>query len=378
MGNPKSRFDFRWKLTQEAGEDQEAEILLYSEIVSWKWSPDDTSEMTAQEFDKLLKAVKEKGAQRLRLRINSPGGEVAQAVAMKTMLELSGLDLVIDIEGLCASAATFFTTIQGAKVRIASGSEFMIHNPRCGCRGTAKDFEQQAKRLYQMEEEQHGWYAAKTGKSEEEIKALMDATTWYTASEAVKQGFCDELLQVQQAAACLDTDSLELMDALYRDVPEELRKQKINQVSTGEPAEHKENGHKEETQMDLTNMTPEELKQAAPELYQKILNSGVTAERQRIQQIDDLTAEGYEELAQKAKQEGTSAQAFMTELVKAQREKKKSFLDSRRKETAPSEQVTGGASEDQDGAKEEEELEQFAKESKRLAEELKGSSFGMF
>ena len=26
MGNPKSRFDFRWKLTQEAGEDQEAEI----------------------------------------------------------------------------------------------------------------------------------------------------------------------------------------------------------------------------------------------------------------------------------------------------------------------------------------------------------------
>ena len=130
--------------------------------------------------------------------------------------------------------------------------------------------------------------------------------------------------------------------------------------------------------MDLTNMTPEELMQAAPELHQKILDSGVTAERQRIQQIDDLTAEGYEELAQKAKQEGTSAQAFMTELVKAQREKKKSFLDSRRKETAPSEQVTGGASEDQDGTKEEEELEQFAKESKRLAEELKGSSFGMF
>lgn len=374
MSKPKSRFDFRWKLTQEAGNDQEAEILLYSEIVSWKWRDDDTSEMTAQEFDKLLKAVKEKGAQRLRLRINSPGGEVAQAVAMKTMLELSGMDLVIDIEGLCASAATFFTTIQGATVRIASGSEFMIHNPSCWCRGTAADFERQAGRLRQMEEEQHGWYAAKTGKSTEEIKMLMDATTWYTASEAVKQGFCDEIIQVQQAAACLDANSLELMDELYRDVPEELRKQDTNQVSTGEPAEHNE----EETQMDLNDMTPEKLMQAAPELYQKILNTGVTEERQRIQQIDDLTAEGYEELAQQAKQAGTSVQAFMTELVKAQREKKKNYLDSRKRETAPSGNVTGGTPEDQDGGKEAEELEQFAKESKRLAEELKGGSFGMF
>lgn len=374
MSKPKSRFDFRWKLTQEAGNDQEAEILLYSEIVSWKWRNDDTSEMTAQEFDKLLKAVKEKGAQRLRLRINSPGGEVAQAVAMKTMLELSGMDLVIDIEGLCASAATFFTTIQGATVRIASGSEFMIHNPSCWCHGTAADFERQAGRLRQMEEEQHGWYAAKTGKSREEIKMLMDATTWYTASEAVKQGFCDEIIQVQQAAACLDANSLELMDELYRDIPEELRKQDTNQVSTGEPAEHNE----EETQMDWTNMTPEKLMQAAPELYQKILNTGVTEERQRIQQIDDLTAEGYEELAQQAKQAGTSVQAFMTELVKAQREKKKNYLDSRKRETAPSGNVTGGTPEDQDGGKEAEELEQFAKESKRLAEELKGGSFSMF
>ena len=83
------RFQFRFDVSESAGKD-EAEIMLYSQIVSYKWSKDNDNEITAAEFDKALKQAKAAGRDRLRLRINSPGGSVSQAVAMKTMVENGG------------------------------------------------------------------------------------------------------------------------------------------------------------------------------------------------------------------------------------------------------------------------------------------------
>lgn len=82
------RFMMRYDLSMDAG-GEEAEIMIYDEIVSRKWNDDDP-EVTALEFDKLLKKARENGATRLRLRINSPGGSVYQAIAMRAMLMNSG------------------------------------------------------------------------------------------------------------------------------------------------------------------------------------------------------------------------------------------------------------------------------------------------
>ena len=372
------RFQFRFEVSESAGKD-EAEIMLYSQIVSHKWSKDDDSEITAAEFDKALKQAKAAGRDRLRLRINSPGGSVSQAVAMKTMVENGGFSEVnIDIEGLCASAATFFLCVPGAHVRIASGSEVMIHNPSCMEWGTAEDLEKTARRMRAMEKEQHGWYAARTGKTEEEIKAMMDATTWMTASEAVKQGFCDEVMETAEAAACLDADSWALMRECYEKVPEAPKKQ----VSTGKPAEHTKDKGQEGKKMDLENMTAEQLKEQAPRLYEAAMQegrkAGIADERDRMQAIDELTDEGYEDLARKAKNEGWTESAFLKELRKTKADRKKEFLKERKGETGAAEQVLGGSQGDQDGNAEEE-MKKFRKEAKEMAEELTGSaSGGMF
>lgn len=283
----------------------------------------------------------------------------------------------LDIEGLCASAATFFLCVPGAHVRIASGSEVMIHNPSCMEWGTAEDLEKTARRMRAMEKEQHGWYAARTGKTEEEIKAMMDATTWMTASEAVKQGFCDEVMETAEAAACLDADSWALMRECYEKVPEAPKKQ----VSTGKPAEHTKEGL-EGKNMDIENMTAEQLKEQAPRLYEAAMQegreAGIAAERDRMQAIDELTDEGYEGLAQKAKNEGWTESAFLKELRKAKADRKKEFLKEREGETGAAEQVLGGSQGDQDGNAEEE-MKKFRKEAKEMAEELTGaSSGGMF
>lgn len=372
------RFQFRFEVSESAGKD-EAEIMLYSQIVSHKWSKDDDSEITAAEFDKALKQAKAAGRDRLRLRINSPGGSVSQAVAMKTMVENGGFSEVnIDIEGLCASAATFFLCVPGAHVRIASGSEVMIHNPSCMEWGTAEDLEKTARRMRAMEKEQHGWYAARTGKTEEEIKAMMDATTWMTASEAVKQGFCDEVMETAEAAACLDADSWALMRECYEKVPEAPKKQ----VSTGKPAEHTKDKGQEGKKMDLENMTAEQLKEQAPRLYEAAMQegrkAGIADERDRMQAIDELTDEGYEDLARKAKNEGWTESAFLKELRKTKADRKKEFLKERKGETGAAEQVLGGSQGDQDGNAEEE-MKKFRKEAKEMAEKLTGSaSGGMF
>lgn len=372
----KRSFRFGWEVCQKA---EEAEILLYSTIVSSKWDKEDDSRMTAAEFDKAMKKIKKAGCKRLVLRINSPGGVVNQAVAMKTMLETSGIpEIRVDIEGMCVSAATFFCCIQGAKVRIAEGSEFMIHNPSTGVWGTAEELEKTAKQLRSMEEEQHGWYAARTGKSEAEIKALMDATTWYTAKEAVKEGFCDELIQptpAAKAAACLSEEAYGLLEEEYGALPEGMEKG----ILRGIPENHN-SIHEEEANMDWTQVTAEQVKEAAPQLFEAILakgrEDGAKQERERVQTIDALTLAGYEDLAQEAKEKGTSAMEFQMALVKAQKAKQKEYLEHRSQETAAAAQVGGGSAGDMDQKSETEELKKHQEESARMAKELFGGLGG--
>ena len=102
--------------------DSEAEIMLYGEIIQdmpedWKWSKEDKS---AADFDKAIKAARDGGARKLLLRINSPGGIVSEAVAMRSILCAAGFEnITVRIEGLCASAATIIAAIPGEHVQIA-------------------------------------------------------------------------------------------------------------------------------------------------------------------------------------------------------------------------------------------------------------------
>lgn len=382
----KSRFRFLYAL-QEAAAKDEAEIMIYSEIVSYKWSKDDP-DITAADFDKLLKDAKSSGAKKLRLRINSPGGSVWQAVAMKTMLDMSGFEqITVDIEGLCASAATFFACIQSAHVRIAQGSEFMIHNPMTYCRGSADDFVRMAERLTKMQADQHEMYAARSGQTEEQIKQWMDAETWFTAKEAVEYGFADELLQSGDAAACASEDDMVLMRQLYTNVPAEIGIKSANpaqnEVRNAEPADagpttENNNTHEEgNNEMEISQITQQQLQTENPDVHNAIIQQGIQAERTRIQEIDAMTPEGYEELARTAKANGTSSADFLKQIVAEQSKRRKDYLDSRKNETGPAQNVTGGDSSDHDpGHSEADEIAQYAKEMAALAAQCHVESGG--
>ena len=372
----------RYRLMYDLAVDGEtADVNIYSTISSEKWYRDDDRESCSDNFDKALKQAKQDGAKNLCIHINSPGGEVYGAVAMRSMVINSKFDNVsVLIEGLCASAATLFATIPDATVTIADGSEFMIHNPSLFTWGNAAQLEHDAEHLRKMEQQFHAMYAAKTGKTEEQIKSWMDAETWFTAKEAVDNGFCDKLLSsYKKAVACVSDNDMQLMKSIYTHVPEDIGTTIID-VSNGasNAGEPTENPTKEEdTKMELNeNTTVEQLKDANPALLASIQQAAITAERDRLSDIDALTLPGYEEMAEKAKADGTSAADFQKQLVKAMKEKGSEFLNQRKDETAPAADVTGGAPEDKAP---EQEIDDFAKEMAVYTKEYaENDSEGMF
>lgn len=350
-------FRLAYNVKMEA--EDTAEIRLYGEIVQdgpewWKWSKEDKS---AADFKKAIDDVRAKGAKKLTLRINSPGGVCTESVAMRSILGSAGFEEVnIMIEGMCASAATDIATLPGAHVGIAEGSEYMIHNPWCIAFGNANEMEHTIERLRNIEQMSRGFYMKRTGQSEEQIKEWMDAETWFTAEQAVEYGFADEVLKADisggtQAAACASNRVMSVMQSLYRSVPQEIAitDDPASDISIGEPAagEPSETEEKEDKEvMDLENLTIDQLRDGNPALFAQIQQTAVEAERTRLEDIDALTLPGYEEMAAQAKADGTSAMDFQKQVVAAQRKKGAEFLESRKAETAPAQQVTGGGPKD--------------------------------
>lgn len=399
---------YRIRFTMKA-EGEDAEVMVYSCIVRYKWEDDD---VTATDFDKALKEARKNGAKNLNIRINSPGGDVYSAVAMRSMVMNAGFDNVrVLVEGLCASAATLFATIPNAHVVIAEGSEFMIHNPMTIAWGNANEMQKTVDHLHKMEDQFHGMYAAKTGKEEDQIKEWMDATTWFTAKEAVENGFCDELLASESIAACVTREDMALMKAIYGDVPEQVTEQDAafpyggaleaiqnmhlfgdnahecvvpnanNPVSNGTPVAGvptENTSKKGDNPMELNeNTTVEQLREANPALLAQVQQDAVAAERERLSDIDALTVPGYEDMAEQAKANGTSAADFHKQIVAAMKQKGTNFMQARQQETAPAAQVAGGQPQD-NGRTEEQEIQDNAKAIAELAKQYAPDSDGMF
>lgn len=399
-------------------EGEEAEVMVYSEIANEKWWGDET---TTGDFDKALKDARKNGATRLNVRINSGGGEVYAAVAMRSMIMNAGFDSVrVMIEGLCASAATLFATVPGAHVVIAEGSEFMIHNPMTIAWGNADEIMKTVDHLHKMEEQFHGMYAAKTGKSPDTIKDWMDAETWFTAKEACDYGFCDELLASEPVAACVTAREMGVMQALYKAVPDSVTvrqdqpspeggavngtprlfgdnavefvvppraavaseriaaiRDAINHnVSYGTPvagAPTEINIHEEEdSHMDIKDINLDQLRAENPALFDQITQGAVSAERQRIEDIDALTLPGYEDMAEEAKANGTSAMDFQRQVVQAQKQKGKDFIANRQHETTPANNVPGSAAQGNTKT-EDQEIQDFAKDIAKYANAYSGN-----
>jgi ATP-dependent Clp protease protease subunit len=162
--------------------ESEAEIRIYDEIGFW----DGTN---AKDFSDSLKAIT---APTLHIRINSPGGYITDAMAMYQMLKDHKARKVVHIDGICASAATY-PALAGDEVIINVGGMFMIHDPLAWVGGNADDLRKEADVLDQFKTSIVAVYEKESGNSSDKLAEWMKAETWFTADEAVKNGFADRI-----------------------------------------------------------------------------------------------------------------------------------------------------------------------------------------
>ena len=152
------------------------------------------------------RALAESDADRVKVIINSPGGDTFEGVQIFNALRSDPRNVEVVVRGMAASAASL-VAMAGDTVSMEPGSMMMVHNPWTSVRGgEASDFEKAANMLRKTQESMVEVYKTKVGDttSAEDIQSAMDAETWMTSSDAIEQGFADGMAEGSSASVASD------------------------------------------------------------------------------------------------------------------------------------------------------------------------------
>ncbi|MQR02331.1 head maturation protease, ClpP-related [Glaciimonas soli] len=156
-----------------------ADISIFDEIGMWG--------VTAKDFINDLNKV---SAKAITLSINSPGGSVFDALAIFNALKTSGKEVTVRVMGVAASAASYIA-MAGNKIVMPENTFMFLHNPIAGIYGNAEAMRDTADVLDKIGASLTATYVTRSGKSEEEVKAILAAESYLTAAECVEMGFAD-------------------------------------------------------------------------------------------------------------------------------------------------------------------------------------------
>lgn len=276
-------------------EEDKNELSIYDEIGAWG--------ITASNF--LIDLRSMDNEKRLSVRINSPGGDVFDGIAIYNLLKEyeGGVDVIID--GIAASIASVIA-MAGETVKIHESAMFMIHKPWTIAAGDANDMRKSAEILDKIQEQILTTYKTRAKISDEELNTLVNSETWMGGKEAVEKGFADELIKAgkkKDIAKKFDNKIISLKDcsifskftnipnriaALIKPVNEDIEPEVEPHT---EPIEQEPNSGKEpqaENNTDIEkpltseeSMTDEEIKKQKDEAA----NAAIVAERNRQAEI---------------------------------------------------------------------------------------------
>lgn len=164
-----------------------AEIILYAGIGQDWWG--DGSMISAKQFSDELKKL-DASVNEIVVRINSPGGDVFDGIAIYNRLKQHPAKVCVYIDGLAASIASIIA-LAGDEIYIGDGALYMVHLPWTFAYGNRMELDNTVSRLMDVEEQMISIYAKKSKMDRAEIKALLEAETWMGAEEAIEKGFVD-------------------------------------------------------------------------------------------------------------------------------------------------------------------------------------------
>lgn len=200
----------RLEVRNAADEPKRGELVLEGPI----WRSDWAFEGEISPAN-VRKAIEEMGdVDRIDIYLSSPGGDPWAAQAIHALLKRQKAEVVAHLDGLVASAATI-VALGADRVVAHSYSTFMIHAASALLIGwfNAEELRDTAGTMDQLDRSIAAVYQSKTGGEIAEIKAMMDAESWFVGSEIVEAGFADDLDDADlEVAASIDGDTLRIGD----------------------------------------------------------------------------------------------------------------------------------------------------------------------
>lgn len=191
------------------------EILFYG-VLGW----DDE----AKDMIKLMNDAA-KMQDRITLRINSPGGDLSQGLAMYNYMMSFHKPIDVFIDGVAASAASLIAC--GGNINMPESTIFHMHNPISVAWGDYRDLAKGAEVLEKFRNSVALPYARKSGRSLSDIRQWFDDETYFTADEAFEAGFCDQVIGV---TAQMNTNYINCLRGGNK-MPKKL--EKVKNVLTG-------------------------------------------------------------------------------------------------------------------------------------------------
>lgn len=175
-----------------------AEVWIYGDIgESW-----DGESIAARDFVQQLAALE---ADQITARINSYGGSVTDGLAIYNALKRHPAAVTVEIDGAAFSIASLIA-MAGDEVRMAENALMMIHAPWGLAMGNSADMRDMADVLDKYASAMSSAYVGQTGKSQDDILSLLQDGTdhWYTAAEALAEGFISSISDAMPIAASLE------------------------------------------------------------------------------------------------------------------------------------------------------------------------------
>lgn len=294
---------------ERSADGASAEMVLYGDVLErphedwWTGEVDDWCISTKQVVEDLKELD---GVDELTIRLNSCGGEVFAGIAIHNMLKSLAAHKTVVVEGLAASAASVIMCA-GDTVKVHPGSMVMIHRVSGLLFGfyNTDELEEVVKDLAAPEKSLRAIYTARTGKSDEEVAAIMADTTWYVGQEAVDAGFADEVVGFDggegPAAPALDAAGGFLMVAGVRhpvdrlpNLPGWIAGRDTAPIAAAaaraypSAAGDEPGGEEKEEELEINNLG--ELRAAYPDLVAEAEASAAASERERIKGIEAIAA----------------------------------------------------------------------------------------
>lgn len=177
----------KWaQMPVSAEQDSDTTISILDVIGEDYWSG---TGVTANRISAALRSI---GSQDITVRINSPGGDMFEGIAIYNLLRAHPAKVTVEVLGWAASAASIIA-MAGDEIRMGLGSFMMVHNAWGIVIGNRHDMRDAADLFDGFDAAIADIYEARTGMKRADIEQLMDAETFMAPPQAVEYGFADTI-----------------------------------------------------------------------------------------------------------------------------------------------------------------------------------------